>query len=171
MKIQDIHDIYEYNYWANHRILDQAEKVTPEQFIAPSSHSFVNLQGTLVHTLDAEWHWRLLLQKGEVWVQPDLIAADFPTVASLKERWQAEEKEMWAYLDSLRDEDLVGIVRYDVENEGKTIIRERVIWHCLYHVVNHGMQHRSEAANLLTTYGQSPGELDFTWFLNQRAKR
>jgi len=31
------------------------------------------------------------------------------------------------------------------------------------------MQHRSEAANLLTTYGQSPGDLDFTRWLNERA--
>ena len=31
------------------------------------------------------------------------------------------------------------------------------------------MQHRSEAAALLTSYGQSPGEIDFTVFLNERA--
>jgi hypothetical protein len=30
------------------------------------------------------------------------------------------------------------------------------------------MQHRSEAAALLTGYGQSPGEIDFTVFLNER---
>jgi len=47
------------------------------------------------------------------------------------------------------------------------IVRERVLWHCLLHVVNHGTQHRSEAAALLTSYGQSPGGLDFTLFLNE----
>jgi uncharacterized damage-inducible protein DinB len=44
-----------------------------------------------------------------------------------------------------------------------------VLWHCLVHVVNHGTQHRSEAALLLTNDGQSPGDLDFTLFLNSRA--
>ena len=43
--------------------------------------------------------------------------------------------------------------------------RDRILWHCLYHVVNHGTQHRSEAAALLTDYGSSPGDLDFTLFL------
>ncbi len=56
MNIQDIQDMYDYNYWANRRLLGMAKKVTPEQFIAPSSHSFSSLQGTLVHTLDAEWN-------------------------------------------------------------------------------------------------------------------
>jgi hypothetical protein len=31
------------------------------------------------------------------------------------------------------------------------------------------MQHRSEAAALLTSYGQSPGDYDFTMFLSERA--
>ena len=166
MNTQDIRDIYEYNYWANNRLLAMAEKVTPEQFVAPSSHSFSSLQGTLLHNLDAEWHWRLLLQKGEVWVQPDLEAADFPTVGALQQRWQEEEQSMWGYLNSLHDEDLSGIVRYLVDG---SIVRERLLWHCLFHIVNHGMQHRSEAANLLTIYSQSPGQIDFTYFLNERS--
>ena len=46
--------------------------------------------------------------------------------------------------------------------------RERVLWHCLLHVVNHGTQQRSEAAALLTEYGSSPGQLDFTVFLHKQ---
>jgi len=164
MNIEDIRDMYAYNYWANNRLLDRAEKVTLEQFIAPSTHSFSSLQGTLLHNLDAEWNWRLLLQ-GQGVFQTELQAADFPTPAALRERWQQEEQAMWAYINGLSDADLAGVVRYHNE-EG--VLRERLLWHCLYHVVNHGMQHRSEAAALLTLYGQSPDDIDFTMFLNER---
>jgi uncharacterized damage-inducible protein DinB len=57
--------------------------------------------------------------------------------------------------------------RYTTEDGG----RERVLWHCLLHVVNHGTQHRSEAAAILTGYGYSPGGLDFTAFLNEQPSR
>jgi uncharacterized damage-inducible protein DinB len=136
--------------------------VTAEQFAAPSNHSWGSLRGTLVHTLDTEYGWRLLIQEGkdsEVFEE-----ADFPTLESIVTRWREEEANMRNYLASLRDEDMARAVSYDVS--GGT--RQRVLWHTLFHVVNHGMQHRGEAAHLLTQYGQSPGELDFTRWLAER---
>ena len=166
MNVQDIREIYDYNYWANQKILDAAEKVTPEQFAAPTDHSFVSLHGTLVHILDTEWGWRTLLQgKG---FTTDLKPENLPTVADIRQRWHEDEEAMRAYVDSLRNEDLSGIIRYEIDGG---VIRERVLWHCLYHVVNHGMQHRAEAAHLLTRYGQSPGDLDFTVYLNEMKAR
>ncbi len=164
MNLQDIRDMYDYNCWANRRLLTMAANVTPQQFTAPSSHSFSTLQRTLVHTLDTEWGWRLLLQ-GEGF-SPELNAGDFPTVSAIAERWQQEEKDMRTYIDSLEEADLNRVISYKNE-EG--VLRKRIVWQVMFHVINHGMQHRSEAANLLTVYGQSPGDIDFTIYLNERA--
>jgi uncharacterized damage-inducible protein DinB len=40
----------------------------------------------------------------------------------------------------------------------------------MVHVLNHGTQHRSEAAVLLTELGRSPGDLDLVDFLEERAR-
>lgn len=50
------------------------------------------------------------------------------------------------------------------------VFGERVVWHVLLDVTYHATQHRSEAAVLLTSYGQPPGDFDFTMFLNERTK-
>ena len=39
------------------------------------------------------------------------------------------------------------------------------IWQMLLHLLNHGTQHRSEAALLLTQVGRSPGDLDLIDYL------
>ena len=40
----------------------------------------------------------------------------------------------------------------------------------LVHVVNHGTQHRAEAAALLTAEGRSPSELDLFDFAEEQAE-
>jgi uncharacterized damage-inducible protein DinB len=180
LNTSDIQLWYQYHYWAHHRILATAARVTPEQYAAPTDFGigFKSLRATLVHTLDAEWGWRRAFQNHYVpvdavretlppakpWDDIELTEVDLPTLDALKERWQVEEGDMRAYLGGLDDSDLNGIVRYMIPGG---IVRERVLWHCLIHVVNHGTQHRSEAAALLTSYGYSPGDMDFTVFLNQ----
>jgi uncharacterized damage-inducible protein DinB len=161
MNINDILLIYEYNYWANKKILSASAHVTLEQFMAPASFPYGGLHGTLLHVLDSEWGWHALFQKIDD--ASDLLPSDYPTLPAIETRWQEEETAMRAYLASLHDEDLESHLRYTTDTG---IQRDRILWHGLLHVVNHGTQHRSEAAALLTEYGQSPGELDFTVFLN-----
>ena len=165
MNIQDILLIYEYNYWASKKILTLSASVTQEQFLAPASFPYGGLRGTLVHILDAEWGWRGLFENQSF--GSDLNPDDFPSLQSIVDRSREEESAMRAYLVKLHDEDMESHVRYTTDTGIK---RDRILWHCLLHVVNHGTQHRSEAAALLTDYGHSPGDLDFTVFLNEHNK-
>lgn len=173
MNLDDIKMLYKYHDWANQRILMGCARLTTEQFTAPSNigigHS--SLRTTLVHMLDAQYQWRLTclgyyaeLLPPEAYETMDLRPEDYPTLEVLEEHWQTEEQEMDAYLALLTDDMLHSTLRYTIANG---TVRERTLWHCLYHVVNHAMQHRSEIAVLLTDFGQSPGDLDFTLFLNE----
>ena len=161
MNISSLSLLFNYNYWANGQILAATKKVTAEQFIAPAEFPFGGLRGTLTHILGAEQAWRVRFE-GQAHLIEDFPETAFPTVEALEAKWREDEASMRAYLASLREEDLEKGVSYPI-GEGKT--RTRILWHCLIHVANHGTSHRSEAAALLTRYGQSPGDLDFGVFL------
>lgn len=163
MQITDLHLLYEYNYWANARLLSAAKQVTMEQFLADAEFPYGGLRGTLTHILEAEFAWRVRFE-GQGHLAEDIPPTSFPDLESLAKRWREEEGALRACLASLHDEDLEKTFAYPID-EGRT--RERVLWHCLVHVVNHGTQHRSEAAALLTRFGRSPGDMDFTIFLNE----
>ena len=174
MKVDEIKLLYGYNDWADARLLAACVRVSPEQYARPTSYGHGGLRATMVHILDNIWQQRITLQGYYREPLADEAAYDatelhedaFPTLAMLRERWTIEQREMWAYLDTLTEETLSDTIRYIIPGA----VRERVVWHILVDLILHAGQHRSEAAALLTDYGQSPGDFDFIMFMNERAE-
>ena len=162
MKKDEILVLYRYNAWANARILNATAQITPEQFLAPAPFSHGGLRGTLVHTLFAEWIWsrRWEGHSPSGW----LHATDFPSLDTLRTRWEAEEKALMSFVENVGEEALNNIVHYQ-RTGGEA--RENILWHLMVHLVNHGTQHRSEAAAILTGFGHSPGDIDFIVYLRE----
>jgi uncharacterized damage-inducible protein DinB len=153
MTQQDFLNLFEYTYWANKRILAASANVSEAQFIAQTAHSWGSLRGTLIHMLDTEYGWRMICQHD---TETDVLnETHLPTLADIAQRWREEEAAMRAYLSSLSDADLGGMVR------------NRQLQHYLFHIVNHSTVHRSECAVMLTEYGASPGDVDFTDFFER----
>lgn len=178
MNTDEIKLLFTYSAWADDRILVQCAKLSHEQYAAVSTIgiSFGSMRGTLVHLVDGIWQWRItcegyyakLLTDAE-YLATELTEDQYPTLKSLLERWVIERQKMTAYVNTLTDEQLNGVLRYTLgsKNNPDGVIRERIVWHCLFQLINHSTQHRSEAAALLTIYAHSPGDMDFTLFLNE----
>jgi uncharacterized damage-inducible protein DinB len=162
MNKQDIQLLYKYNSWANKRILDTTALVTREQFLAPAQYPHGGLRGTLTHTLFAEWVWRTrwLGESPSKRIKPE----EFPAFDALQARWLEEENELNLFVANLTDEKLYASFQYKTKGGDD---RENVLWHTMAHVVNHGTQHRSEAAALLTQFNHSPGDVDLIVFLRE----
>jgi uncharacterized damage-inducible protein DinB len=163
MDHNQILSLYEYNYWANHCVLDKAGELDPELWSAPAEVSFGSLRETLTHVLSTEWIWRQRIQEG---VSPAGFPLEitFPTVEPMVEYWLQEERQMQDFLKDLSVEDYSRVVHY---KNTKGISYSNPLWQILLHLVNHGTQFRSEAAVILTMYGRSPGDLDYILFLRQ----
>ena len=163
MKTDDIKLLYQYNEWANKRILAAAEQVSSEQLVQPNELGWGSLRGALVHILDAEYGWFDFLF-GEDDAPDDVQPENFASVAALRTRWNTENANLWRCLKALTDDDMT---RIHTRERGRRRY-DFVLWQALVHVVNHGTQHRAECAALLTGFGHSPGDVDFTLFLSSR---
>jgi uncharacterized damage-inducible protein DinB len=155
--------LYDYHYWANERIMRAAENASAAQFLAATDTHW-SLRKTLVHAMSAEWIW--LSRWRGVSPKAGLNEDDFPTLESIRTRWHAGEQEMRVFLAALNDEALQRVVQY-TNTRGQPFAFP--LWQLMAHVVNHGTQHRAEAAALLTDWGYSPGDMDLSLFLTQRS--
>jgi uncharacterized damage-inducible protein DinB len=161
MNLTEAITLIDYNAWATGHVLDAAARLGPGQFTETPNTFTPSLQSTLVHMLSAEWLWRtrLLTETSSPPRQADTV----PDVDSLRQLCHDEAAAFRTYLTTLDDGALDEMVQFRrLSGELSDPIKR---WHIVMQMVAHGTQHRSEAATLLTTYGQSPGDLDFIIFI------
>ena len=165
MDLPAIQELFQYNYWANRRILFAAGGVDAAHWSRLAELNHDSLRGTLVHILAAEVIWR---QRCQERISPTQLITEraFLKLEILIQHWQEEERRMLGYLGTLDDTALGETIRYK-NTRGADF--EMTLWRILAHVVNHGTQHRAEAAALLTAEGQSPGELDLIIYAEKLA--
>jgi uncharacterized damage-inducible protein DinB len=94
-----------------------------------------------------------------------LTGQDFPTLDALRARWDEEEQQMRVFLAGLDDAALERMAHYTTTG-GKS--QQTPVGQVLLHLVLHGMQHRSESAAMLTSYGHSPGWIDYILYLREQ---
>lgn len=165
MRSAEVVQFVDYLCWANRRLLGAASRLTADAFTTTSGSTVRDLRATLVHELDVEWSWRLVLEgrPEEEWSSAaELRAEDFPDVETLRARWDEEERALRAWVASLTDDDLAAEVRPGLV--GKVLPR----WYFVMHIVMHGTQQQADAATLLTAAGHSPGEIGFLEFVRER---
>jgi uncharacterized damage-inducible protein DinB len=154
--------LFHYNAWSTAKILNAASNLTQGQFLAQVPFPHRSLRGTLVHALFGEWVWRQRWEgtpRNPIW-KPE----EFPTFDSLRARWADEEPRLMKFTAELTEERLYSKFQY-TSTEG--IPHERAVWESMLHLVNHGTQHKTEAAAILTGFGHSPGDIDLIVYLNE----
>lgn len=146
MRSSDIRFLFGFDQWATRRILDAALGVDETTWSAAQVVDERGLGGILIHQLGAHQRWRHHLSGAPGTPRPERDPLPSPT--DLRAAWETEWEAMDVWLDGLEDADL-----HKTDDDVP-------YWQLLLHVVNHGTQHRSEAAVLLTEAGHSPGDLD-----------
>ncbi len=156
MTADELRFFYDYDRWATRKVLRAAGRLRARDWPGEERVDARNLGEILVHALGAHQRWRHgLSETGGRIPRPE--REPMPSVRTLAAAWEAEWETFDAWFATLDDATLAAPL------DGVPM------WRMLAHVVNHGTQHRSEAAVLLTRAGASPRALDMIDFAERHA--
>lgn len=156
--------LYEFNAWANGRMLGAVATVKQEEFLRPMGSSFGSLRDTAAHIYGAEWVWLERFQGRSPAGLPDVT--EFQDVATLRDKWAELEARLHKFAGSLTQEDLNREIEYKTLKFGAY---RNPLWQSMQHVVNHGTYHRGQITTLLRQLGAQPVLTDLMHYYRERA--
>jgi len=167
MTIDDIRPLYQYDRWANNRVLQAASRLSVEEFTRDLGGSFRSVRDTLLHIIGGEWVWL------KYWKEPPTNSAlltglrtrrdllfnpdSFPNVATVQLKWVEVEDEQTEFVNGLTNELLERMLPFRA-----TQVR---LAHLMQHVANHSSYHRGQVALMMRQLGAEPLATDFHVFL------
>lgn len=157
--------LYDYNRWANNRMLVACESLTLGQWGRDLGHSWGSVHGLLTHMFAAEVIW-LERWKGS---SPTALhqPAEFPTFAELEKAWVRTQLEAMDFIDTLSEKALAEDVTY-TNTRGETCTFQ--LGHLMLHLANHSNHHRGEWASMLAILNVAHPEDDLLTYLREKAK-
>lgn len=169
MTKDDIRLLYQYDRWANRRLLMAAGMLRPEQFTRDLGGSFRSVRDTLLHILGGEWIWLAywkdpppspavlsdLIARRDALFHPDA----FPNASVVESKWMELEKEQAEFVSRLTNQAL----------ERRLPFREThlKLVHLMQHLANHSTYHRGQVALTMRQLGAKPPATDFHVFLTE----
>jgi len=161
MILEAVQTLYSYHTSVTDHVFAVARSLAREQFTQPVVSGQPSIRSTLVHLCSAQqvhlswWDGTL---SGEESFARRFPPEDYPDIDAVAAFWTRVREQTQLFLDTLRsDEDLQRLYTR-VRRDGA--IQEVQLWLMMLHIVNHGTQHRSEVALMLTALGHSPGDIE-----------
>ena len=158
------------NAWANHRLLKACCELTPGEFAATRTSFFPSIKATLNHILTVDWFYLEMLERSRAGLpahdnpgrhfQPE---EPYDRCADLSKAQHESDRRLIAYCESLRDEDLDGVV---LAKRREGIVRDRVR-RILAHLFEHQIHHRGQAHAMLAGTRVEPPQLDEFFCTNE----
>jgi uncharacterized damage-inducible protein DinB len=164
MSPDEMRVLYQYNAWANHRLLDAAAALSDEQFTRELGSSFPSVRDTLAHIYGGEWIWLERFLGSSSNALPE--ASQFPTLSSLRARWTEQETRLLNFVNGRTQEDLNRVLEYKTLKFG---VYSNPLWQSMQHLVNHGSYHRGQVTTLLRQLGAPAIATDLMHFYRERS--
>src|SRR3984893_14172788 len=167
MTEDDIQLLYEYDRWANNRVLQAASALSAEQFTHDLGGSFRSVRDTLVHIIGGEWiwlaYWKETSQSSAFLTElrkrrdAPFHPHGFPNLAAVQVKWAEIEKEQVEFVNCVTNESLEKMIPFRTTQIS--------LAHLMQHLANHSTYHRGQIALMMRQLDAEPLATDFHTFL------
>jgi uncharacterized damage-inducible protein DinB len=172
MTKDEVQLLYEYDRWANNRVLQAASVIGVEEFARDLGGRFRSVRDTLVHIVGGEWIWLAYWREPPVTPASlaDLVARRsvlfdpnaFPDAAAVQSKWAEVEKEQIEFVNHVTDELLGTMLPFHTTQLHTTQLK---LAHLMLHLANHSTYHRGQVALMMRQLSAEPVATDFHVFL------
>ena len=155
-----IDDLYDYNDWANDKVLSFCDDLTDEQLDEPRELGFGTLRATLFHILTADRVWMDRWQ-AIPW-RPFPTDPAGVTVQEIRKALADVAAQRRDLIDKNRSERFTKQIEYQ---DSQQTPYDHQLSDLLLHVANHGVHHRAQALNYLKQFGRTfVGGIDYLFY-------
>lgn len=145
-------NLFQYHLTRNREVWEHGiEALSAEQFTAEIGYSIGSLRNQCVHLLNIDERWFSGLRGLPVPEFADPLA--YPDKASVRAKWDLVEAGMLEYLGGLENHTLSQDFMPGVK-----------VWQILFHVINHGTDHRAQMLAGLHSLGAPTFAQDYFFF-------
>ena len=141
MNPEAFRNLYEYHFAANHYLWDHCiAGLTGEEFRRKLPYSLGSVRNQAVHMLNVEDRWFSALRGLSVpgFINPVHLGSQ----AVVRARWDDVENSMRDYLGGLSEGELA-----------RSLDKHSHVWQALFHVLNHGTDHRAQTLSVVAQLG------------------
>jgi uncharacterized damage-inducible protein DinB len=162
MTKKEIRILFDYDKWANLKLLEVIAKLNKEQYKKDLGGSFSGIHGTLVHILSADKIW---MDRWNGKTPTLLRPEDFPTVETVKKLWDTYHFQMDNFLQSLSEDSLNNPVEY---TDFKGNACSYPLGQQMQHKINHSTYHRGQIVMMIRQLGVNAVSTDLLIYLKQK---
>jgi uncharacterized damage-inducible protein DinB len=156
--------LFQYNLWADRRLMDVCASLTNEQFTRNLGSSFSSVRDTLAHLYGAEFIWNERFQGRSPSSLPS--ATQFPDLASIRVKLEEMDLYFIDYVSKMTQQDLDRVIRYKTAAGTEF---SNPLWQSLHQLTNHASYHRGQIVTLLRQLGAKPVSTDLIGYYREQA--
>lgn len=161
----DFVSLYNYNSWADRRVLEACRTLTAEQYAAEPMPGWSSIRSSLVHIAVVTDGWLRALAgdvQGAV-----LTETELPTIDDIERLLDGAHEVFSRLIATLTPERLATPVLLQRGSRSATLPP----WAVLRHVVNHATYHRGQVASKLKRFGIEPPVTDMIFWVFENLPR